>query len=825
MTKLPDKPVLLLVITILIGWILPLYPQERESITIGGDFNYPPYEYLDAQQRPQGYNVELCRMIGDLLGMEVRFRLTKWSQALKLIDSGDIDLLPGMALSADRAKIYHFSQPHTQTWRSVFVAKKSMIVSLDELENASILLQQSDIAKDYLKLIDFQGTIVEVPTQEDALRLLNTGKYDAAIVNHMYGMYFLKNNSLTGIDVLADRILTRDYCFASHNPDLISKINNALKSLIQSKKLQALQTKWFSPLEQKKDIHGLFDPRHWRWLIPLGAVLVGLSVVLYLLLSRLRKRTNSLERELITRENVETELRLEHSLFTNGPVVLYRYNESPPELTYISPNISQWGFSADDLSDLKDKIVSLYTSGEQEMLTSQPDGSDVMSENASARQFQLVTKQGEPRWVFDYSLAHTDIDGRNTHYGYLLDITPRIELEVALQDAKIKAEAGSTAKGHFLASMSHEIRTPLNGIIGLIDILRDMDASPQQAEIIEMLHKSGKSLYRIVSDVLDLSKIESGKMELLISPFNPRFLVDDLVRGFAYNREKSNLDIRCRTGKDLPDTVLGDMARLRQILLNLMQNAVKFTHDGWVELGVDVYTRTTDEVRILFSVSDTGIGIERTKFNDIFDNFGQADNMIFSQYGGTGLGLSIVKRLVELMNGFIWVESEPGKGSSFYFIIPFRLHDLSNGSEPTAEQHLPTQFEPLPKCKAMVVEDDIISQKVLRHQLEKWGLDVVLAANGDKALQVLQEQSPDFILMDLQMPIMDGIEATKRIRTMEKDTGSHIPISAVTAAVLAGDKQRCLDAGMDYYVTKPIDLNVLYATVSKIISTLSRGER
>lgn len=806
--------ILILVLTA-ISWVLDCGAEERKFLVVGGDFNYPPYEYLDSDQNPQGYNVELSKMVGEILGVDVRFHLSKWSQALKLLDSGKIDVLQGVALSAERARLYHFSQPHTQTWRSIFVSKKSMIMSLDELENASILLQQGDIAKDYLKLIDFQGTIIEVPTQEDALRLLNTGKYDAAIVNHMYGLTFLKNNSLDGITALTDRILTRDYCYASHDPELISRINVALQSLIQSKKLRILQDKWFADLEPKKDVHGLFDPRHWRWLIPFGILLIGLIVTLITLFLKLRKRALVLEKELLHRQGVETELRLEHSLFTNGPVVLYRYNASPPEITYISPNISQWGFTPDEISEIKDKIVSMYTSG----VSSQTDDIDIGIENATARQYQLVTKHGELRWVFDYSLAHTETDNSITHFGYLLDITPRIELEEALQDAKLKAEAGSTAKGHFLASMSHEIRTPLNGIIGLIDILRDMEASPQQTEIIEMLFKSGKSLYRIVSDVLDLSKIESGKMELMLSPFNPRFLVDDMVRGFAFNREKSNLDIRSRVSSELPDTILGDMARLRQILLNLMQNAVKFTHDGWVELAVDVYARTKDEVRILFSVSDTGIGIDRTKFKEIFDNFGQADTRIFSQYGGTGLGLSIVKRLVELMNGFIWVESEPGKGSSFYFIIPFQLHSFESGTSAGPELLSSNMFEPFPAKNVLVVEDDIISQKVLRHQLEKWGLHVLLAANGSLAVETYLATRPDFILMDLQMPVMDGIEATMEIRRIEQESNTHTPICAVTAAVLASDKQRCLDAGMDHYIAKPIDLNVLYNTIQLIITT------
>jgi len=247
-----------------------------------------------------------------------------------------------------------------------------------------------------------------------------------------------------------------------------------------------------------------------------------------------------------------------------------------------------------------------------------------------------------------------------------------------------------------------------------------------------------------------------------------------------------------------------------------MQNAMKFTDDGYIEIGAEVYNRNDHDLRVLFSVTDTGIGIDPMKQKDIFDNFSQLDNRITRKYGGTGLELSIVKRLVELMGGFIWVESEPGKGSSFFFILPFKHHTDVQAApyEAPGDQQFVKSL--LPNLKVLLVEDDPVNQSVAQKQLENWNLSVTVASNGSEAVDIYRDQDFDCILMDIQMPIMDGVTATINIRKIGMEQNRHTIIYAFTAAVMAGDRERFIAAGMDDYISKPVDLEYLYSLLLKV---------
>ncbi|MCB5249192.1 MAG: ATP-binding protein, partial [Candidatus Cloacimonadales bacterium] len=357
---------------------------------------------------------------------------------------------------------------------------------------------------------------------------------------------------------------------------------------------------------------------------------------------------------------------------------------------------------------------------------------------------------------------------------------------------------------------------PLNGITGFLQVLSHMDASPQQREIYSIMHSSSRNLLKIINDILDFSKIESGKMELIESEFNLRYIVDDIIKQFSHQSKREGLVMNYLIDDSIPTVMKGDQLRLKQILINLMQNAVKFTEHGKIEIGAELYTYSESDIRILFKVLDTGIGINPEKQKDIFDNYSQADGNITTKYGGTGLGLAIVKRLVELMNGFIWVESEPSKGSCFFFILPFKHYDKIKEAEP----ELSTEdvfYDKSLSGKVLVVEDEPINQMVTRRQLETWGLQVDVAANGMEALSAFEQNRYDVILMDIQMPVMDGITATQKIRDLELARQMHTPIVAFTAAALVGDRERFLAVGMDAYIAKPIDVEELYQILGSLL--------
>lgn len=804
-------PLLLVLSTLCFG-----KPVHDDTLIIGGDYNFPPYEYLDASQNPHGYNVELSKEVSKILGYHPQFKLTKWSQVKPNLAEGEIDLIHGIALSPDRAKQFYFSLPHAQTWRSVFISKQSRIREVADLRNARIVLQKGDIALDYLSWIDFYGTVTETATQEDALFLLSQNKFDAAILNHMHGVQLIREKKLDNISYLPQQIQLRDYCYASDDPELISRINKALRILIGNGVLQSLHEKWFPDIEAKKTNQGFLINASPRVLVPVG---IALLVVMILLIRIHRKyiwKLNETKATLDEKSAIESEWQQEHALFSEGPVVLYKLIINPLEFITLSPNVSQWGYTSQDVQSLNAGIFSLVHPDDMANLQKQLSEDPKNWPTSKTNQYRIRTKQGDYRWIFDYSVIHLDVNGRHVCIGYLFDITQRIVLEEELTEAKLRAEAGSIAKGHFLANMSHEIRTPLNGILGLIEVLQRMECGSDMRDILEMISISGQSLHKIVTDILDISKIESGKLELVSSSFDPRFLIESVIKSFGVRSDKAGVDLRSKVNEEIPTSVIGDMFRLRQILINLVQNSVKFTSEGWVEISADVYTITDTEIRLLIKVSDTGIGIEGSQIEKIFDTFGQADRSIAGNYGGTGLGLSIVKKLVELMHGFIWVESTPGKGSTFYMILPFLLGEDTSGERKTGQHRYP----PLPSVTALIVDDDLISQKVLKHQLENWNIKVLLANNGQIAIQKLHEEVIDFVLMDVQMPVMDGLKATEIIRSSNDPHIKSIPICAVTAAAMSEDKQRCLASGMNYYVSKPIDLNVLYETIKRISSSI-----
>ncbi len=348
-----------------------------------------------------------------------------------------------------------------------------------------------------------------------------------------------------------------------------------------------------------------------------------------------------------------------------------------------------------------------------------------------------------------------------------------------LSAAKEAAEAANRAKSEFLANMSHEIRTPMNGIIGMTELALGTALSQVQREYLGMVKISADSLLSLINDILDFSKIEAGKLEIDSVDFSLRNTLGEVTSMLRVRAQQKGLKFLCHIPLDLPDTLVGDPSRLRQVLINLVGNALKFTAQGEVTVRVAMEAETADQAAFHFSVTDTGIGIPLEKQRLIFEAFTQSDSSTTRQFGGTGLGLSISTRLITLMGGSIWVESEPGQGSAFHFRLPFGLRaGALQSADPLA---------PLPpaadrrRFRILLAEDNLVNQRVALRLLEKKGHTVVVAESGKKALDAWREQTFDIILMDVQMPEMDGFEATARIREREKSSRKHIPIIALTA--------------------------------------------
>ncbi len=464
-----------------------------------------------------------------------------------------------------------------------------------------------------------------------------------------------------------------------------------------------------------------------------------------------------------------------------------------------------FGYSYNELLELR--VQDIYARGaDRKPLIQQ------LMERGEVRDYEvkLKKKNGELMdCLITSSLRYNEENRIIGFQGIIRDITLR-KKAMSLQQEKDLAERANRFKAEFLANMSHEIRTPLNAINGMVQLMQATPLNQKQQEYMEAISTSGESLLHIINEILDFSKIEAGRMELEKHPFSIRKNAESLIATIRYKAEEKGLDLVLDIADDVPEILIGDGLRLNQILLNLVSNAIKFTAEGEVRVTTRLIDVLGTKARIFFSVKDTGIGIDSEHLETIFDSFTQAATDTTRLYGGTGLGLAIVKKLVEILNGAIMVKSKLGEGSEFIFEVEMDVMD-SNTATPEKEKEVREQKAIDVEARILLAEDHPLNQLVTTEMLKgKWpSLQIEVAENGKQAIAMLEDKTYDLVLMDVQMPEMDGHTATRYIRSDMPAPLNQIPILAFTAYATSGEAEKCLQAGMNDYVSKPVMAHIL----------------
>jgi PAS domain S-box-containing protein len=448
----------------------------------------------------------------------------------------------------------------------------------------------------------------------------------------------------------------------------------------------------------------------------------------------------------------------------------------------------------------------------------------ILEEKTAMGLMRVMTQTGEERiWMY-HNYLYEEGESENYVIGSIQDITERIKMEEEMRAAKLLAEESVKIKEQFLANMSHEIRTPMSAIIGFTRLILETKLSDEQKEYLDTINYSARNLLSIINDILDFSKIKSGKLTLEEADFDLSKVINPLVHIFQPEADKKNIQLICTIDPAIPSRLKGDSVRLNQILMNLFSNAIKFTETGSIKLNVEMCDKKGELNNLRFSVEDTGIGIPENKLESVFESFTQASSDTTRKYGGTGLGLAIVKDLVELHGGQIKAVRNSGSGTKFVFNLLLKSSVLGsqNNEENKEGKTEQGKYQDLKGARILLAEDNKFNQLLAKKVLEKMGCEVDIAENGKEAVEKLKVSVYNIVLMDIQMPEMDGYEATRYIRTQLNGEINKIPIIAMTAHALSDEGSKCILAGMNDYISKPFEPEVLF---SKIIHLITKTEQ
>ncbi len=798
---------------------IPVFAGEPRVVRIGA-FDYYPAIFKDEDGAIKGFYVDALADIAQNENIRFEYVYGTWNEGLARIKSGEVDLLTSVAVTPERTKFLDYARQPLQTvWGELYVPSASEIDGIRAVQGKKIAVMKKDYNSWYftelLKKFDISCEFIEMAGFDDIFKAIAAKEVDAGIVNSTYGVAKQYEYGLRSTGVVFNPF---DIYFAvakGKNQELLELLDRYLNKW-------RYQTDSPYNMARQKWSHGTEGTTHIipSWLFNSIAALGGVVIIALVFIALLKRQIHRATADILQSKAVllESEAKF-RSYIDNSPDGIFVTDENGRCLEVNPATTTITGYSQEELLEM-----SIFDLTPPESLeTAHHHLHALKDHNFASREFEFLNKNGKRCW---WSIDAVKLSATR-YLGFTKDITNRRQTEEQLYQAMTAAEAANLAKSRFLANMSHEIRTPMNSMIGLIELMLRTELTREQREYADLIKLSGQNLVLLISDILDLAKIEAHKIELETRDFDLQTEITDTIKLFSLSAQEKGLTLSAQVDPDVPLLLQGDVRRLCQILNNILGNAIKFTANGSVLLNIRKEAEDAEQTILRFLVTDTGIGIAADKLEAIFEPFTQADNSTTRQYGGTGLGLTIANQLVELMGGTIGVESVEEKGTTFWFTAvlakqnPLLLPDpLPLGEKTTAfpkREEAGGRNTRIPRI--LLAEDDPINQQMTKVFLTKSGYHVDVANNGREVLKLLEEKDYSLVLMDCMMPALSGYETTAIIRNPASAVRNHaIPVIALTANAMQESRNDCLAAGMDDYLAKPIEVAKVLAVMEKWVS-------
>lgn len=785
--------------------------ENNKTLKIAGDSHWPPYSFIDDKGEYIGIVPDLVNEIFKNTNINIQYVKTKtWSETLDLMEEKKIDLIDAISYSVSRTKFMNFTSKYLGA-EIVIISNKTndtYVNNLNNIINMNIATVKGysiieKIKHDYPKL----KKIKLFDTPLDGLKSLSNSQIDYFILDIPSFEFYIKKYGLSNLKIVGPTGYNYEYGFGTKkgNPELVSIINKLLANLPDSSK-DEIYRKWIKIDYDREIDYELV------WKVIAFALFILAGTVYW---------NRKLKAEIIEKEKVEKKLEQSRDFafaIMNSQVDIV-ITTTGEELKQANKAFLDF-FEYSSLESFKEEyrcICDLFDTTDPNTYIQAEVGDKTWVEevlsNPNNIYKALIYKDGKAH-IFKISASYISKES-DLKTAVFTDITKLENLNDILLKAKNEAENVAKQKSEFLANMSHEIRTPMNSVIGFTELLDKEISNPIQKDYLNSIKKGGNALLRIINDILDLSKIEAGKLDIKNEALNPSKLFLEIESIFHSKIISKNINFTIDIDKDIPENIIIDGVRIRQILFNLIGNAIKFTEKGHIKIKVDnIYKdNIKSKIDLIFSVEDTGIGIEKNDLKNIFYAFEQQKDQSSSKYGGTGLGLAICTKLVHMMNGEISVESTKGKGSIFTVL----LHDISvsSVSESFECKKLNISNIMFDKATILVVDDISENRKLVEATLKDYGFNIIMAQNGQEAIDLLEKVNIDLILMDLRMPVMNGYDAAIHIKNKEKY--KNIPLVALTASVMGKDLEKVAQYGFDGYLRKPVILDDLIEELGKFL--------